>query len=63
MQKRSDDTLEVAVKRFETSEKNTKPLIEFYNKWNLLKVVNGESTITKINAEISGLIDTNEGWL
>ena len=61
LQKRSDDTLEVAVKRFETYEKNTKPLIEFYNKLNLLKVVNGESTITKINAEISGLIDTNEG--
>jgi len=63
LQKRSDDTLEVAVKRFETYEKNTKPLIEFYNKLNLLKVVNGESPITKINAEISGLIDTNEGWL
>jgi adenylate kinase len=61
LQKRSDDTLEVAVKRFETYEKNTKPLIEFYNKLNLLKVVNGESPITKINAEISGLIDTNEG--
>jgi hypothetical protein len=26
-------------------------------------VVNGESQISEINAEISDLIDTNEGWL
>jgi hypothetical protein len=26
-------------------------------------VVNGESPISDINAEISDLIDTNEGWL
>jgi hypothetical protein len=25
--------------------------------------VNGESPISQINAEISGLIDSNEGWL
>jgi hypothetical protein len=25
--------------------------------------VNGESQISEINAEISDLIDTNEGWL
>ena len=61
LQKRSDDTLDVAVKRFETYEKSTKPLIEFYKNLNLLKVVNGESPIDEINAEISGLIDTNEG--
>jgi hypothetical protein len=30
---------------------------------NLLKVVNGESSIDEINAEISGLIDLIEGWL
>ena len=63
LQKRSDDTLEVSIKRFETYEKNIKPLIEFYKKLNLLKVVNGESPIPQINAEISGLIDVNEGWL
>jgi hypothetical protein len=28
-----------------------------------LKVINGESSISQINAEISGLIDTIEGWL
>ena len=63
LQKRTDDTLDIAVKRFQTYEKNTEPLIEFYKKLNLLKVVNGESPITQINEEISDLIDSNEGWL
>ena len=61
LQKRTDDTLDVATKRFQNYEKNTKPLMEFYRNSNLLKVVNGESTITEINAEISGLIESNEG--
>jgi hypothetical protein len=30
---------------------------------NLLKVVNGESSIDQINTEIRGLIDLIEGWL
>ena len=61
LQKRSDDTLDVAVKRFQTYEKNTEPLIEFYKNIKLLKVVNGESPISAINEEISGLIDGIEG--
>jgi len=61
LQKRSDDTLDIAVKRFQSYEKNTEPLIEFYKKLNLLKVVNGESGISEINEEIRGLIDTIEG--
>jgi len=63
LQKRTDDTLDIAVKRYQTYETNTKPLIEFYKKLDLLKVVDGESDIPRINAEISGLIDTIEGWL
>ena len=61
LQKRTDDTLNVAIKRFQTYEKNTKPLLDFYKNSNLLKVVDGERPITEINAEISGLIDSNEG--
>ena len=63
LQKRSDDTLEVAVKRFQTYQKSTEPLIEFYKKLNLLKVVNGESPISIINEQISALMDAIEGWL
>jgi len=61
LQKRSDDTLEVAVNRFQTYEKSTEPLMQFYKKLGLLKVVNGEDVISKINAEISHLIDAIEG--
>ena len=63
LQKRTDDTLEIAVKRFQTYEKNTELLMEYYKKLNLLKVVNGERPISQINDEISGLIDAIEGWL
>jgi len=63
LQKRSDDTLDIAAKRFQTYERNMDPLIKFYKDLNLLKSVNGESTIPQINAEISDLIDSNEGWL
>ena len=56
LQKRSDDTLEIAVTRYETYEKNIKPVTDFYKKSNLLKVVNGEAQINEINNEISGLI-------
>ena len=61
LQKRTDDTLDVAVKRYQTYEKSTEPLIEFYKKLNLLKVVNGESPISEINSEISALIASIEG--
>lgn len=57
LQKRSDDTLEIAVTRYQTYEEKIKPVIDFYKKSNLLKVVNGEAPITEINNEISGLID------
>ena len=63
LQKRTDDTLDIAVKRYQTYEKNTDPLIEFYKKLNLLKVVNGEDPIAIINVKISDLNDGMEGWL
>ena len=63
LEKRPDDTEEIAIRRYKTYEKSTKPVIEYYKKLNLLKVVNGESSIDEINAEIRGLINTIEGWL
>ena len=62
-EKRADDSAEVAIKRFETYEKNIVPVINFYKQTNLLKVVNGETTISEINNEISGLISGIKGWL
>ena len=58
LQKRSDDTLDIAVKRYKTYEKNIEPLINFYKKFNLLKVINGEATIPEINDEISYLLES-----
>ena len=63
LEKRSDDNEEIAIKRFETYENNIKPVIDFYKQSKLLKVVNGEATISKISDEISGLIESIKGWL
>jgi len=61
LQKRSDDTLDIAISRYETYEKNIKPVIDFYKDTNLLKVVNGETSISRITKEISGLIEGIKG--
>ena len=63
LQKRSDDTLNVAITRYETYENNIKPVIDFYKETNLLKVVNGEASISQITNEISDLIEGIKGWL
>ena len=63
LEKRNDDSEEIAIKRYQTYERTIKPVIEFYKKSNLLKVVNGESSITEISEEISGLINGIKGWL
>ena len=61
LEKRADDNEATAVKRYETYEKNIKPVIDFYQQTNLLKVVNGETSISKISDEISGLIKGLKG--
>ena len=63
LQKRSDDTLDIAITRYKTYEKNIKPVIDFYEESNLLKVVNGETSISEITNEISALIESFKGWL
>ena len=62
-EKRSDDNEEVALKRFKTYEKSSEPVLEYYNKSDLVKVVNGEAGISEINTEISEIIDAIKGWL
>ena len=60
---RADDNEEIAIKRYQTYEKSSEPVLHYYKQSNLLKVVNGEATISEINSEISDLIDTIKGWL
>ena len=61
LEKRADDKEEIAIKRFQTYETNIKPVIDFYKQSNLLKVVNGETSISEISDEISGLIEGIKG--
>ena len=56
VEKRADDNEEIAVKRYQTYEKSTEPIIEYYKKLNLLKVIDGERSIDQINKEISDII-------
>ena len=63
LENRIDDDEQVAIKRFINYENNIKPLIDFYKQSNLLKVVNGEASISAISVEISGLIESIKGWL
>ena len=51
-----DDEKEIAIKRYETYEKSTEPVIEYYKKLKLLKVIDGERSIDQINKEISDII-------
>ena len=57
LQRRSDDTLEVSITRYETYEKNIKPVIDYYKETDLLRVVNGDTSISEITDKISGLIE------
>jgi len=56
LEQRSDDSEELAIKRYKTYEKSTEPVIEYYKKLNLLKVIDGERSIDQINKEIGDII-------
>ena len=61
LEKRADDNEIIAVKRYEMYEKNIEPVINFYKQTDLLKVVNGEASISEISDEISDLIEGMKG--
>tara|TARA_X000000368_G_C22941184_1_gene672240 strand:+ start:519 stop:1085 length:567 start_codon:yes stop_codon:yes gene_type:complete len=56
LEKRADDNEDIAIKRYETYEKSTEPVIEYYKKLKLLKFVDGERPIDQINKEIRDII-------
>ncbi len=56
LNKRGDDNIDVAIKRFNTYTKETSPVLDFYKKKKLLKEINGESSIDQIYKEISDII-------
>ena len=63
LEKRIDDSEDIAIKRFNDYESMIRPVINFYKQSNLLKEINGESSVSEINAEISGIIERIKGWL
>ena len=63
LNKRDDDNVDIAIKRFETYEKSTEPVLDFYKQLNLVKEVNGESNIDDIYSEISSYLNVIEAWL
>ena len=61
IEKRADDNEKIAIKRFETYEQSSEPVINYYKQSKLLNVVNGENSISQISDEISRLIDSIKG--
>ena len=58
LRKRSDDTLDIAINRFKTYEKNIEPVTDFYKQYNLFNIINGEGSISKISDEIRALLES-----
>ena len=56
LENRPDDIESVAIKRYKKYEEYTEPLIEYYKKLDLLKVIDGERSVEQINKEISDII-------
>jgi adenylate kinase len=60
LKKRDDDNVDVAIKRYETYEKSTEPVLDYYNKMNLVKDVNGEVKIDVICSKIISFLNIIE---
>ena len=63
LQKRDDDSVDVALKRFKTYEESTEPILDYYKKKDLVKDVNGEMNIDSIYSKIDDYLSVIEGWL
>ena len=53
---RADDTYETANSRLEVYDKNTAPLLDFYNTRGLLKTVNGDQALDKVFEDIKNVL-------
>jgi adenylate kinase len=53
---RTDDTPEAIATRLETFERETFPLLSFYESRDLLVKVNGDQSVEKVSADIDGLL-------
>ena len=53
---REDDTIETAGSRLEVYDKQTAPLLAYYEKQNLLKTVNGDQELNKVFEDIKAVL-------
>lgn len=53
---RADDTIETAGSRLEVYDKQTAPLLAYYDKQNLLKTVNGDQELNKVFEDIKAVL-------
>lgn len=53
---RADDTIETAGSRLEVYDKQTAPLLAYYEKQNLLKTVNGDQGLNKVFEDIKAVL-------
>jgi adenylate kinase len=60
LQKRNDDNVVISIKRFETYEATTEPLLEYYKRMNLVKDLDGEMNIESIQSKISDYLTVIE---
>ena len=63
LKKRSDDNEDIIIDRYNTYLNKTLPILNFYEKLNLLYKINGDSEINQIYKEIEGIITSLEAWL
>jgi adenylate kinase len=60
LKKRSDDNEDIIIDRYNTYLNKTLPILNFYEKLNLLYKINGDSEINQIYKEIEGIITSLE---
>lgn len=53
---RADDTIETAGSRLEVYDKQTAPLLAYYEKQNLLKTINGDQELNKVFEDIKAVL-------
>ena len=59
--RRSDDSADIAKKRFQTYEQSTKPVLEYYKEAGLIKEISGENKNEEIYVKIVDFINFIRG--
>tara|TARA_B100001057_G_scaffold461786_1_gene514138 strand:+ start:1105 stop:1668 length:564 start_codon:yes stop_codon:yes gene_type:complete len=57
LENRSDDSLEVILKRYDTYMETTKPVLNYYSSKSNFKEINGDSKIDEITSKINSILN------